>query len=43
MKKYEEFILNIFNQPYEQAYRRSKLASPYWHENYLRQNLHISG
>ena len=35
MESYERFILNIFEQPYEKAYRRSRVASAKGHENYL--------
>ncbi len=31
----ESFILHIFEQPLEEAHRRSKVYSPKWHEDYI--------
>ena len=31
----ESFILHIFEQPYEKAYRRSRVYYPKWHDEYL--------
>lgn len=36
-KDYEAFLRNIFEQPLEQAYRRSRVYIPKQHEDYLRQ------
>ena len=35
MAEYERFIRNIFEQPPEQAYRRSRVYIPHEHEDYL--------
>ena len=34
-KDYEAFICNIFNQPLEEAYRRSRVYTPKRYENYI--------
>ena len=39
MKELENFVLNIFEQDYESAYRRSKVYSPLHHEKYLLKNM----
>ena len=35
MKSYEEYVLNIFSQPYELAYRRSRVYKPNAYNEYL--------
>lgn len=34
-REVEAFILHIFEQPYEQAYRRSRAYYPKWHDEFL--------
>lgn len=46
LKELESFLYNIFDQPHEKAYRRSKVLSPLQHERFLneaRQALHNQG
>ncbi len=43
LQNLEDFLYNIFDQPYEKAYRRSKVHSPLRHEQFLneaRKSLH---
>ena len=37
-EEYEKFVRHIFDQPLDKAFRRSRIYSPRWYENFLRRS-----